>query len=151
MLEIDATGEKSEFDEAAAIKESKKSLDLFKVIIPSIFLTKKDELKDEILHKKYPPFIITRAISQYIDCLDAAQKLNLRPNIPPRPHYIFLLNTIRKGRRQYVPWAKKPETELAIDIVAQYSKVSRKKAEQMVKILSLAQIEYMRRILDPGE
>lgn len=131
-------------------KTAKKKLDLFKTIIPSILNTKKDSLPSDIKSSQYPAFIINRALSQHLDCLSHAQNMNLRPLIPIRAHYLFLLNTVRKGQRPYVPWATKPAQEEAVDIIATYSGISRKKAERLVGCVTAAQLEHMKKILDPG-
>jgi hypothetical protein len=145
--------EAANFREAIDIeqfKTARKKLDLFKVIIPSILQTKQDELPEDIKTSEYPAFVINRALSQHRDCVDFAQNMNLHPNIPVRTHYVYLLNTVRKGRRAFVGWAKKPKQEEAVEIIAAYSNISRRKAERLVDCVTPAQIEHMKKVLDPG-
>lgn len=138
------------FIDPEQFKTAQKKLDLFKVIIPSIMNTKKDSLPPDTKVSHYPAFVINRALSQHIDCLGHAQNMNMRGNLPIRQHYLFLLNTVRKGRRDFIPWAKKPAKEEAVDIIATYSRISRRKAEHLVDCVTPAQIEKMKQVIDLG-
>jgi hypothetical protein len=153
-LDIQANKEPVNVDIDQILAESKKKLDLFKEIIPSITHNKRNILKDESLLGLYSKasFMVTRAMSYHKECFGLAQNLNLRPNIPPRAHYLYLLNTVKKGARSG-PWYKKNKTdniEEAIEIVSAYSGISKRKAAQSIKCLTKAQIEKMRESLETG-
>ncbi len=138
------------FIDPEQFKTAQKKLDLFKVIIPSILNTKKDSLPTDTKPSHYPAFIINRALSQHLDCLSHAQNMNMHPDLPMRQHYLFLLNTVRKGFRPFIPWAKKQAQEEAVDIIATYSRISRSKAERLVDCVTPAQIEKMKKVIDLG-
>ena len=131
-------------------KTEQKKLDIFKTIIPSIMSHKKDSLPTDTKPSHYPAFIINRALSQHRDCIGLAQNVNERPWIPIRAHYIYLLNTVRKGQRPFIPWAKKPKQEEAVNVIASYNRISRRKAERLVNCVTAAQIEKMKSIIDLG-
>jgi hypothetical protein len=131
-------------------KSEQKKLDIFKTIIPSIMSHKRDSLPTDTKDSHYPAFIINRALSQHLDCLGLAQNVNERPWIPMRQHYVYLLNTVRKGQRPFIPWAKKPKQEEAVNVIATYHNISRRKAERLVNCVTAAQIDKMKSLIDLG-
>jgi hypothetical protein len=153
MVNLDYEGAGQQYIEeeidAEELKAARKKIDLFKQIIPSILVTGKYELDPE-LENKYPAFMVNRTLSQYSDCLHYAVEMSLRPGIPNRIHYTYLLNTVKKYTRKRSSWAKKPEVEFAVDIVAKYSNVTKRQAAKMLPCLTVAQVEYMKKTLDPG-
>ena len=106
----------------------------------------KENLLDAVEGKNYNPYIVNKALSHHVDCLMICNEMNVRPFLDKDIQYTFLLNSIRKRKRQHF-WAKK-EDEENINIIKQYYKMSNDKAYQALKILSMEQINYIKNKLE---
>lgn len=121
-------------------------MDVFRDLIPSILQTKKDVLEDE---KKYPAFIVNRAISFHYDCVLQANEMNMYPSLPGTMQYHYLLNSIRGYKRPFRKWEKR-ETIENLDAVKEYYNYSNEKAKEALVLLNAAQLESIRKELDKG-
>lgn len=120
--------------------------DVFKELIPSILQTKKNVLEDE---KKYPAFVVNRAISFHYDCIMQANEMNRYPNLPTVMQYHFLLNSIRGYKRPFRKWEKR-ETIEDLELVKEYYGYSNEKAKEALVLLNATQLEEIRKRLDKG-
>ena len=116
----------------------------------SINLTKENVMSEEdpTWEKKYPPFIINKCLSGFIDTVMFANEMNLNHQLPSRLQYDFLINIVRK-RRRFSPWIKKDKIN-DLDAVKSYYDYSNEKAQQALKILTKEQISFIKNKLDVG-
>jgi hypothetical protein len=116
----------------------------------SINLTKENVMSEEdpTWEKKYPPFIINKCLSGFIDTIMFANEMNLNHQLPSRLQYDFLINIVRK-RRRFSPWIKKDKIN-DLDAVKSYYGYSNEKAQQALKILTKEQISFIKNKLDVG-
>lgn len=90
--------------------------------------TKEDE-------KAYPAFFINRGLSQHVDCILAANELNMCGDIDSKLHYDYLFHTIRKRSRPYGKWATKKDNEL-IKAIAHRHNINHRKAAIYADLMS---------------
>lgn len=126
--------------------------DLFKEWLPSI-TEKKGYLfekgKEEEIERKYPSFMITRALSQYEDTVLLANEINrMGASLDPKLQYDFLYHLVPKKRR-FSKWAKAQKSDTINMIVEAYN-ISVRKAEEISDILSEDDIENIRSYLYKG-
>ena len=116
----------------------------------SINFTKENLMSEEdpTWEKKYPPFIINKCLSGFIDTVMFANEMNLNHQLPSRLQYDFLINIVRK-RRRFSPWIKKDKIN-DLDAVKSYYGYSNEKAQQALKILTKEQISFIKDKLDVG-
>ena len=111
----------------------------------SINDTKKD-LSEDI--KSYPPFIINRCLSAYVDCILYANEMNKYHFLDKDMQYSFYLNSLRKKKR-FSPWLRKDKVT-DLECIKQYYGYSNEKASQALKILSKEQIAFIKQRLEIG-
>ena len=104
--------------------------------------------EDPIWEKKYPPFIINKCLSGFIDTVMFANEMNVNHQLPSRLQYDFFINTVRK-RKRFSPWLKKDKIN-DLDAVKSYYGYSNEKAQQALKILTKEQISFIKDKLDVG-
>jgi hypothetical protein len=115
--------------------------------VKSITYTKEDIIND-LNESEYESYLINRALSYHQDCLLYANEMNRRFELSNRLQYHYLLNTIRK-RKRFAKWIK-PEKIDDLNIVMEYYKVSRAKAEEYLNILSENNIAVLRKKMNKG-
>jgi hypothetical protein len=111
----------------------------------SINFTKED-LSEGI--KDYPPYIVNRCLSGYIDCVMYANEMNMHHHLDKDMQYSFYLNTLRK-RKRFSPWLRKDKVK-DLECVKQYYGYSNEKASQALKILTKEQLTFIKQRLDIG-
>ncbi len=126
--------------------------DLFKEWLPSI-TEKKGYLfekgKEEEIERKYPSFMINRALSQYEDTVLLANEVNrMSASLDPKLQYDFLYHLVPKKRR-FSKWAKAQKSDTINMIVEAYN-ISVRKAEEISDLLSEDDIENLRTYLCKG-
>ena len=104
--------------------------------------------EDPDLIKDYPPYIVNRCLSGYLDCIMFANEMNKYSFLDKDMQYSFYLNTLRKKKR-FSPWLRKDKVT-DIQSVKQYYGYSNEKASQALKILSKQQLEYIKQRLETG-
>ena len=115
--------------------------DLFKEIIPSILLTKKDVLEDN--EGDYVPFIINRALSFHYDCILPANEMNMNHHLDKILQYHYYLNKIRSWKRPFQKWQKLEKND-DLELIKEYYGYSNDKAKAALTILSKEQVEAIR-------
>ena len=104
--------------------------------------------EDPDLIKDYPPYIVNRCLSGYLDCIMFANEMNKYSFLDNDMQYSFYLNTLRKKKR-FSPWLRKDKVT-DLQSVKQYYGYSNEKASQALKILSKQQLEYIKQRLETG-
>lgn len=117
--------------------------------VNSISYNKKDIMIDEVDEKKYPGYLVNRAMSYYPDTIFYANEINMRPHMENRFAYDYYLNSIRP-RKRFSKWFKKEDNE-DIDVVKEYYQVDYSLAMEYMSILTEHQIEELRRRLYKGD
>lgn len=120
--------------------------DLFKDIIPSILVTKKNVIDDE---KDYVPFIVNKALSFHYDCIMHVNQMNMHPNLDKTLQYQYYLFSIRSYKRPYQKWLKR-ETIVELELVKEYYKFSTEKAKEALTVLTEDQLNIIRKKIDRG-
>lgn len=126
--------------------------DLFKEWLPSI-TEKKGYLfergREEEIERKYPSFMINRALSQYEDTVLLANEVNrMSASLDPKLQYDFLYHLVPKKRR-FSRWAKAQKSDTINMLVEAYN-ISVRKAEEISDLLSEDDIENLRTYLCKG-
>lgn len=115
----------------------------------SINFTKENLTEDDpSVIKEYPPFIINKCLSGYIDCILFANEMNMHHQLDKDMQYSFYLNTLRK-RKRFSPWLRKDKIA-DLEYVKQYYGYSNEKASQALKILTKEQLTFIKQRLDIG-
>ena len=111
----------------------------------SINFTKED-LSYDI--KTYPPYVINRCLSGFIDTIMYANEMNRYPNLDKDMQYSFYLNSVRK-RKRFSPWLRKDKVN-DLECVKEYYGYSNEKASQALKILDKTQLNFIKQRLETG-
>lgn len=98
--------------------------------------------------KQYPPYIINRCLSGFVDTIMFANEMNINSHLDSKLQYIYYLNSIRKKKR-FSPWLKKDKIN-DIELIKQYYGYSNEKAKSALSLLNKEQINYIRKRLETG-
>jgi hypothetical protein len=98
--------------------------------------------------KEYPPYIVNRCLSGFIDTVMMANEMNINHQLPPELQYQFLLNIVRPKRR-FSPWLKKEKLN-DLEVVKSYYGYSNEKARTALSILSDDQLNSIKLKLNRG-
>jgi len=123
--------------------------DLFKEIIPSIMVNKRNCIVSEADEKSYVPFVVNKALSFHFDCVMRANEMNMNYGVDAKLQYSYMLNTVRGYKRPFVAWYKR-KTEENIELVKEYYGYSNTKAKEALRILSEAQLSEIKNLLNKG-
>lgn len=87
----------------------------------------------------YSPYVINNMYSRFADSVIYAEEMNCRPNIPKRMHYLFMMHSMRKRKR----FGKMPKAvrHPDFDTVQEYYKYSEARTQEVLSILTEAQIQ----------
>ena len=117
--------------------------------LKAINVSKEDLMnRDAFSESEYPPFVVNRTLSYFIDCLAACQEMNLNSHLDNRMQFDYFINTIRPKKR-FTRW-EKPEEEANLAMVKEYYGYSNQKAKIALGLLSDEQIMYIRESLSKG-
>jgi len=114
----------------------------------SINQNKKNIVVDEDTEKAYPPFIVNKCLSGFLDTVLYANEMNMYPHLDKKLQYDFLLNSIIP-RKRFSPWEKKSSIDY-LDAVKEYYGYNTDKALQALRILSKQQLEEIKRLVNKG-
>ena len=103
---------------------------------------------DESLEKEYPPFIINKCLSGFIDTVLIANEMNIHSDLSKKMQYDFFINILRTKKR-FSPWLRK-DTIKDIDYVKRYYGYSNEKAKQALTILSKEQLAFIKSKFETG-
>tara|TARA_R100000030_G_scaffold97843_1_gene87149 strand:+ start:333 stop:746 length:414 start_codon:yes stop_codon:yes gene_type:complete len=104
--------------------------------------TKKNVIEDsdnpELAEKLYPPYLVNRGLSFFIDTVYLANEMNRHHHLENKMQFDFLINIVRKKKR-FSKWFKaQPDEE--VEAVMDYYGYSQDKARQVVDLLTKDQI-----------
>ena len=98
---------------------------------------------------EYSSFFINRGLSQHLDTLFDANKMNLYGDVLDRQlHYDFFFYKVKKSSR-YGKWAKREGSE-TIDSIRQFYRCSHKKAVEYSKLLNTEALQSIQKSLERG-
>ena len=103
---------------------------------------------DESLEKEYPPFIINKCMSGFIETVLIANEMNIYQNLPKKMQYDFFINIVRP-RKRFSPWMRKEKID-TLEIIKKYYGYSDEKARSAIKILTQEQIEFIKQKMNTG-
>ena len=63
---------------------------------------------DPDLEKDYPPYIINKCLSGFVDTILFSNEMNMSPHLDKKMQYDFFINIVRK-RKRFSPWLRKRE------------------------------------------
>jgi hypothetical protein len=124
-------------------------MDLFKDILPSIMISKKDLSQEEGFDKTYNSFIVGRALSYHYDCVMYANEMNKFPNTDKKMQFHYLLHRVRKYKRPFQKWQKRQKND-DLESIKEYYKFSNEKAEDALKVLTTNQLQDIKNSLSKG-
>jgi hypothetical protein len=114
----------------------------------SINQNKKNIIVDDDTEKAYPPFIINKCLSGFLDTVLFANEMNLYPHLDKKMQYDFFINSI-SPRKRFSPWEKKSSIDY-LDVVKEYYGYNTDKALQALRILTKDQLEEIKRLVNKG-
>ena len=112
---------------------------------------KKEDLMasdDEFWEKKYPAFIVNKALSAFPDCILFVNEMNRMHHLDKRLQFQFFLNSIRPKKR-FSKWLRSSKIK-NLEYVKEYYGYNNEKAKQALDILDDEQIEHIKRIINRG-
>ena len=114
---------------------------------------KKEDLMaddDGLWEKKYPTYIVNKALSSFPECLLYANEMNFRGYADHKLQFDFFLNSIRPKKR-YGKWLKrKKEDNVVLELIKKYCKCSYAKARDYALLLNESQLDIIRQQIDIG-
>ena len=104
--------------------------------------TKQNVIEDsdnpELAEKLYPPYLVNRGLSFFIDTVYLANEMNRHHHLENKMQFDFLINIVRKKER-FSKWFKaQPDEE--VQAVTDHSGYSQDNARQVVDLLTKEQI-----------
>ena len=106
----------------------------------------KEDLSYDI--KTYPPYVINRCLSGFIDTIMYANEMNRYHNLDKDMQYSFYLNSVRK-RKRFSPWLRKDKVN-DLECVKEFFGYNNEKAKIALDILSDEQISAIKTKLNKG-
>lgn len=96
--------------------------------------------------RKYPPFMVNRGLSYFIDTIMLANEMNTRFDMSKKMQYDFLYHSVRKKKR-FSKWFKKAKDNEDIELIKEAYGFNRQRAEE---VYDLIDIEALRKYMDKG-
>ena len=103
---------------------------------------------DEMWEKKYPSFIVIKALSAFEECILLVNELNIKPHIDKKLQFSFLINSVRIKKR-FSPWLRKSKIN-DLDICKEYYGYNNEKAKEALRILTKQQLQIIKQKLNRG-
>ena len=100
-------------------------------------------------HKKFPPYIINRCLSQHIDAIMMANEMNIRHGLDKKLQFHFLINSIRKRKRFGGKWVSASRSK-NLELIKEYYGYSNAKARVALDILTKKDLDFIKQKLDKG-
>ena len=89
---------------------------------------------DELIEQKYTPYMVNRALSQFVDTVHSANEMNVNNHLDKKLQYDFLINIVRP-RKRFKKWAKATEVE-DLEVIKEYYGYTDAKAKEVLSVLS---------------
>ena len=117
--------------------------------LKSIKQTKKNLIdEDPSLENEYPPYIINKCLSGYVETIMLANEINQYSFLPKKMQYDFFINIVRKNKR-FSPWIQQDKIK-DLEYVKRYYGYDNEKAKQALKILTKEQLNFIKSKFDTG-
>lgn len=117
--------------------------------LKSIKQTKQNLIdEDPSLEKEYPPYIINKCLSGYVETIMLANEINQYSFLPKKMQYDFFINIVRKNKR-FSPWIQQDKIK-DLEYVKRYYGYDNEKAKQALKILTKEQLNFIKSKFDTG-
>jgi hypothetical protein len=117
--------------------------------VKTIQNSKENIMPDEAAEKEYIPFIVNKALSYHFDCVLFASEMNQRPLLDKKMQYSYLMSTIRSKKRPFNKWIKRELSE-DLDTIQKSFHVSKRKAQEMLPLLTSEQVSDLKEKLQTG-
>ena len=104
--------------------------------------------EDEFREKKYPAFIVNKALSSFSDCILFVNEMNKMHHLDKRLQFQFFLNSIGSKKR-FSKWLRSYKIK-NLEYVKEYYGYNNEKARQALDILNDEQLERIKRTIDRG-
>ena len=104
--------------------------------------------EDEFWEKRYPTFIVNKALSSFPDCILFVDEMNKMHHLDKRLQFQFFLNSIRSKKR-FSKWLRSNKIK-NLEYVKEYYGYSNEKARQALDILNDEQLEKIKITIDRG-
>ena len=104
--------------------------------------------EDEFWEKKYPAYIVNKALSAFPDTIVYVNEMNRLCHLDKRLQFQFFLNSIRPKKR-FSKWLRSTKIK-NLEYVKEYYGYNNEKARQALDILDDEQIEHIKRIINRG-
>ena len=112
---------------------------------------KKEDLMagdDMFWEKKYPTYIVNKALSSFPECLLYANEMNKMHHLDKKLQFQFFLNSITPKKR-FSKWLRSSKIK-NLEYVKEYYGYSNEKAKQALEILNNDQLEEIKTIISRG-
>lgn len=103
---------------------------------------------DTFWEKKYPTYIVNKALSSFPECLLYANEMNKMHHLDKKLQFQFFLNSIRPKKR-FSKWLRSSKIK-NLEYVKEYYGYSNEKAKQALEILNDDQLEKIKTIISRG-
>ena len=110
--------------------------------------TKEDLMEDSFYEKKYPAWVVNRALYAHPDTILLVNEMNVNNHLDTKLQFDFLLNSIR-SRKRYAPWLKTSKIK-NLELVKEYFGYSDQKAKDALDLLTDHDIDRIRSKLNRG-
>ena len=104
--------------------------------------------EDEFWEKKYPAFIVNKALGSFADTILYVNEMNKMHHLDKRLQFQFYLNSIGRKRR-FAKWLRSSKIK-NLDVIKEYYGYNNEKARQALEILNDEQIEQIKIIINRG-
>ncbi len=119
-----------------------------KEYLNAINKTKENLMEDSFYEKKYPAWVVNRALYAHSDTILLVNEMNVNNHLDTKLQFDFLLNSIRP-RHRYAPWLKTSKIK-NLELVKEYFGYNDQKASEALIILTDDDLEYIRSKLNKG-
>ena len=103
---------------------------------------------DPDLEKDYPPYIINKCLSGFVDTILFSNEMNMSSHLDKKMQYDFYINIVRK-RKRFSPWLRKEKID-DLEHIKRYYGYSNEKAQIALTLLTKEQLEFIRSKNDMG-
>ena len=110
--------------------------------------SKKNIMVDDVAEKAYAPYIVNRALSYHLDTVLFANEMNINHDMDNRLQFDFYINTIKK-RNRFSKWHKVIDDN-DVNIIKQAFNYNKKRAEEVLSLLSKDQIQSLKNRMNIG-
>ena len=104
--------------------------------------------EDALTEKEYPPFVVNRTLSYFLDTIMYANEINTHHHADNKLQFDYLLNSIRSKRR-FSRWLK-PDENKNLDVIKEYYGYSNQKAKDALNILTEDQLSLLNKRMEKG-